>query len=325
MAVRLRGLVISAVVLVACSDDGASPAASTAMETGIPSPTAGDEGTADAALDDTGPLLDVGGGATMGGGDEGGAMGCTKVDVVIAVDNSSSMTEEIEALQGPVFDSFPQTLLDVNNGLDDFQLGLIDACPKPAALQDMGAAGACGYSTMRNYMSSTSPSLANEFQCATGLPFMAGWSGGDDTCEDSLDDDEQPAYTAATVVSPPFVDDANMGFLRDDAVLMVVAITDEDEALVDASDALAIYDKLVAAKGGNVDAIAYMGVAGGSDCDGPYGSANDATISRAVAQLFETQGRGMFWDLCQGELEVGFQTFIETVVDSTCMTFEPVG
>lgn len=328
MAMRTCRLAISlTVVLAACSDDGASPAASTAADTGgIPSPTAGDDGdTADAAADDTGPKLDVEGGATMGAGDEGGAMGCTKVDVVISVDNSSSMSEEIEALQGPVFASFPQTLLDVNNGLDDFQLGLIDACPKPAALQDMGAGGACGYSTMRNFMSSTSPDLAAEFQCATELPFMAGWSGGDDTCNDGDDDDEQPAYTAATVVSPPFVDDANMGFLRDDAVLMLVAITDEDEALVDAADAQEIYDKIVAAKGGNVDAIAFMGVAGGSDCDGPYGSANDATAAQQVAALFEAEGRGMFWDLCQGQLEMGFQMFIETVVDSTCMTFEPVG
>jgi hypothetical protein len=154
---------------------------------------------------------------------------------------------------------------------------------------------------------------------------MAGWSGGDDTCDDGLDDDEQPAYTAATVVSAPFVDDANMGFLRPDAVLMVVAITDEDEALVDATDALVIYDKLVAAKGGDVNAIAYMGVAGGSSCDGAYGSANDATVSQAIAQLFETQGRGMFWDLCQGQLEVGFQTFIQSVVDSACMDFVPQG
>lgn len=63
----------------------------------------------------------------------------------------------------------------------------------------------------------------------------------------------------------------------------------------------------------------------GSDCDGPYGSANDATAAQEVAALFEARGRGMFWDLCQGQLEMGFQMFIETVVDSTCMTFEPVG
>ena len=58
--------------------------------------------------------------------------GCRKVDVVFAVDNSGSMSEEHEALRGPVFDSFPQQLLDINNGIEDFRLGVIDACPKPA-------------------------------------------------------------------------------------------------------------------------------------------------------------------------------------------------
>jgi hypothetical protein len=309
-------------------DDGASvdDGISGTAGDGITAPTGGtaDDGGTIADGPDTGAVFDVGNGMDDGADEQTGE-GCSKVDVVISVDNSSSMTEEIAALQGPVFDSFPTTLLDINNGLEDFQLGLIDACPKPAALQDTGAGGLCGYSTGRNYMVSSSPALAAEFACATELPFMAGFSGADDTCEDSLDDDEQPAYTAATVVSAPFVDAENMGFVRPDAVLMIVAITDEDEALVDANDALEIYDKIVAAKGGDVNAIAFMGVAGGSDCDGAYGSANDATVEQAIAQLFEQQGRGMFWDLCQGQLEVGFQMFIQTVVDSACMDFVPPG
>jgi hypothetical protein len=308
----------------ACGDDPPSDSGSGGVDTGISGPTTTGSDDGSASQDETGPLLDVGGGSGEGA-DEGGAMGCTKVDVVISVDNSSSMTEEIAALQGPVFDSFPQTLLDIHNGLDDFQLGLIDACPKPAALHDSGDNGPCGYTTGANYMVSSSPALADEFACATELPFMAGWSGGEDTCDDGLDDDEQPAYTAASVVSPPFVGDANAGFVRPDALLMVVAITDEDEAMVDPADALEVYDMLVAAKGGDVNRVAYMGVAGGSNCDGAYGSANDATVAQAIAQLFETQGRGMFWDLCQGQLEIGFETFIQTVVDSACMDFVPQG
>ena len=315
---------------IACGDGGdreSTGAPSGSGLTGVGSAASATDGSGSVESDESGLKLDVGAetSGADGNAEDGNPTGCTKVDVVISVDNSSSMTEEIAALQGPVFDSFPTTLLDINNGLDDFQLGLIDACPKPAALQDMGGAGSCGYSTMRNYMVSTSPDLAGEFACATELPFMAGWSGADDTCDDGLDDDEQPAFTAASVVSPPFVDDANAGFVRPDALLMMVAITDEDEALVDASDALAIYDQIVAAKGGDVSRVAFLGVAGGSDCDGAYGSANDAVVAQGIAGLFEAQGRGMFWDLCQGQLEVGFQTFIETVVDSACGEFVPEG
>ena len=323
-SLRSAGLV--GALLVACSDDGVPENTSEGTGAGITMTSAAETGnTLASSVDGTGPAFDVGDSMGEGPGEAGGGMGCKKVDVVISVDNSSSMTEEIAALQGPVFDSFPQTLLDVNNGLEDFHLGLIDACPKPAALQDEGEAGSCGYSTGANYMVSSSPVLATEFSCATELPFMAGWSGGADECEDSLDDDEQPALTAATVVSAPFVDMANAGFLRDDAVLMIVAITDEDEALVDANDVLAIYDMLLAAKGGDLNAIAFLGVAGGSDCDGAYGSANDATAAQGLAQLFADQGRGMFWDLCQGQLEVGFEMFIENIVESACTSFEPPG
>lgn len=320
-----------------CSDDGAQSSqtsastlltatgggqdSSTGSTTGGMPGTSADDGTGGGVKLDVAATMS----ATDSNGEGGGPTGCTKVDVVISVDNSSSMSEEIEALQGPVFDSFPETLLDINVGLDDFQLGLIDACPKPAALQDLGANGPCDYSTGRNYMVSTSPDLAAEFSCATELPFMSGWSGGDDTCDDGLDDDEQPALTTATVVSAPFVTDANDGFLRPDALLMLVALTDEDEALVDVADAQEIYDQIVAAKGGDVSRVAFMGVAGGSSCDGAYGSADDATVMQEVAALFEAQGRGMFWDLCQGQLDVGFQTFIESVVDEACVDFVPEG
>jgi hypothetical protein len=286
-----------------------------------PSEEASSDPSADA--DPSGPKFDLD--EPMGGDLPPTQEGCTKVDVVISVDNSSSMTEEIAALQGPVFDSFPETLLDINNGLDDFQLGLIDACPKPAALHDSGDGGLCGYSTGTNFMVSTSPALAAEFSCATELPFMAGWSGGNDNCSDSADDDEQPGLTTATVVSPPFVDDANAGFVRPDAVLMAVAITDEDEQLVDAGNVQEIYDMLVDAKGGDATRVAFLGIAGGSNCDGAYGSAQNATDAQALAALFEAADRGMFWDLCQGQLELAFETFISTVVDEACAEFEPEG
>ncbi|HEY8374887.1 MAG TPA: hypothetical protein VIK91_00305, partial [Nannocystis sp.] len=153
--------------------------------------------------------------------------GCKHVDVLIAIDNSGSMQEEIDALAGPVFDSFPQALLAVGNGLDDFQLGVIDACNNPPYLHDTGAGGFCNFSSGTNYMLSTSPALFDEYHCVTELT-QSGYMGMGDDCSGS-NDDEQPANTAADAVSPPAVHGANAGFVRDDAVLFVVAITDEDE------------------------------------------------------------------------------------------------
>lgn len=270
----------------------------------------------------TGMKFDVGGGATGTGADDGSpGAGCKLVDVVIAVDNSSSMTEEIEALSGPVFDSFPQTLLDVNNGLDDFQLGVIDACNDPPFLHDTGIPGACDYSTGTNYMSSTSPGLLGEYQCATQFT-TAGYMGQEDDCSGD-NDDEQPANTAADVVSDPAASNENAGFVRSDAVLFVVAITDEDEQPTPQRSPQEIADRLIAAKG-TIDNVVFLGIGGDSSCDGPYGSADEASQLREVAEIFEAANRGLFWDLCQGDLEGAFAAALQ-IVDSACADFEPVG
>src|SRR5687768_14473279 len=114
-------------------DEGGSTSDAGGTEGMHPSGNASDP---DTGADPSSPAFDI---ASPEGSDLPPTQGgCTKVDVVISVDNSGSMTQEVAALQGPVFDSFPQTLLDINNGLDDFQLGLVDACPKPAALHDSG-------------------------------------------------------------------------------------------------------------------------------------------------------------------------------------------
>jgi hypothetical protein len=287
------------------------------------SDAATDPGTGDTTAPTGGEVsgfkFDVGaGGETMTTGEPVNE-GCKRVDVVISIDNSSSMQEEIAALAGPVFDSFPQALLDVGNGLDDFQLAVIDACNQPPYLHDSGTGGACGYSTGANYMSSDSPALLDEYHCVTELT-QSGYMGMADTCSGE-NDDEQPANTAADAVSQPAADNQNAGFVRDDAVLFVVAITDEDEQPVPNESAQEIYDKLVAAKG-KVDNVVFLGIGGGSNCDGPYGSAEDADQLREVTELFVAQQRGVFWDLCEGDLEQAFQTALG-VVDSACIAFEP--
>lgn len=293
----------------------------------------GQGSSTDTSVDDTGdaddavhsPRFDV-------GFNETGSLpvvesGCQKVDVILSVDNSSSMSEEHDALAGPVFDSFPQALLDINNGIEDFQLAVIDACPKPAKFHNWGTGGACNFSTGANYMSSTSLDLATEFACVTSFP-ADGYDDEPDACIDSGafgDDDEQPGLTAAESISMENLDGANSGFLREDAILFVVAITDEDEEVVDIGSVQEIHDMIVDAKGGDVTRVAYLGIAGDSNCNGPYGSADDATQSKALTALFEAEGQGMFWDLCQGDLETAFQTAITTLVDDTCQTFEPPG
>lgn len=321
---RIRsGLTSILALAAACSppDPGLTTAegsGSTSFTTLFPTSGPGTEGTGGMSASGGGLKFDVGAPDTTGGTTD---QGCKRVDVLLSIDNSGSMVEELAALSGPVFDSFPQALLSVGNGLDDFQLAVIDACNDPANLHDTGAGGACNFSTGTNYMSSTSPNIFDEYHCVTALT-QSGWMGMADDCSGN-NDDEQPANTAADAVSPPAVSGANAGFVRDDAVLFVVAITDEDEQPVPDASAQAIADKLIAAKG-TVDNVVFLGIGGGSDCEGPYGGAADAVRLREVAELFQAEGRGLFWDLCQGDLEQAFQAALG-VVDSACIDFDPPG
>ncbi len=326
--------------IAACGGSDERPPGVATLGTGI-NPSAGTEGTAsasgtsaetasgtaggDSSDDGSPPGFDVGNGDPTTDPDGEQDEGCDKVDVILAVDNSGSMSEEHDALRGPVFDSFPQALLDINNGIEDFQLAVIDACPKPAYFHDHGEGGACNYSTGTNYMVSSSPNLAAEFSCVTQFSGN-GFQNMPDQCIDDgafADDDEQPALTAAESVSVANLAAQNAGFVRDDAILFVVTITDEDEELADVGSAQEIYDRLVAAKGGDVENVVYMGIAGNMACAGPYGTAIDATVAKQVASLFAVQGQGLFWDLCQGNLEDAFQTAISTLVDETCQGFTP--
>jgi len=246
---------------------------------------------------------------------------CKKVDVIFAIDNSGSMAEEIAALTGPVFNSFPAALLDVGNGIDDFHLAVMDACPTPPYYHNYGTGGACNFSTGLNWMVSTSPELTTEFQCVTALS-GSGWNGMMDTCDTTNDDDEQPARAASSSLMSDAIGAANGGFLRDDALLLVVAITDEDEELFGGYTVDQIVQPIIDAKG-TIDEVIFLGIAGASDCDGPYGGALAAPNMQAIAAPFVAAQRGLFWDLCQGDLETAFQQAI-AIVDGVCNEVVPL-
>lgn len=326
---RLRFACSAAAAAVSIACESSPPAEPAADSGGIESATS-DALESDADGDPTIPdKLDVASGADSGGGgdDASGSDGCQRVDVILSVDNSSSMTEEIDALQGPVLDSLPAALLSVNGGIEDFQLAVIDACPKPAFFHDRGVSGPCDFSTGKNYMRSDSPDISAEFSCVSEF-VPDGYGAAPDECLDEgdlNDDDEQAAWTSARAIAADSLMAANGGFLRDDALLFVVAVTDEDESLVDVASPDMIFDAIVAAKGGDASRVVFLGVAGASNCDGAYGSAEQADTMAAVVDRFAMQGRGVFWDICQGDLEQAFLTTIAELVDPACEEFTPVG
>ena len=255
---------------------------------------------------------DKGNGDDKGDGNGGGrSEACRHVDVAIAVDGSSSMKEELVAMRDTVFPEFARKLPEISQGLDDFRVATLDACPTPADYHTRGRAGTCAFEGGKPWIDSTSSSLDAEFACVGDI-FL------DDISCSGDNDDEQPASTLAASLEAPFFEGANAGFSRDESLLVMVAITDEDEQPTSSAEtAQAVYNRLINTKGGDVKRMVFLGIGGGRECSGVYGGAEEAKKLREITDLFVAQERGVWWDLCDGELQDGLAEAFR-VIETAC-------
>lgn len=303
--------------LVGCGGDagegqnGDSPRASGSGASGSGASGSGGAGTTSGGQGQGGDPFElatsIGSSGTTGNGSS--SEGCEHVDVVFALDNSSSMNEEKDSMRNVVFPAFAQALLDVRT-IKDFRAAVIDACPTPANFHTRGAEGECSFQSGQSWMESSSSALTSEFQCVANLY-------ADDVQCSGNSDDEQPASAVAAALEAG----ENAGFLRDDALLVVVAITDEDEQPVPRQSPQQIHDRLVAAKG-DAKNVVFLGIGGKTDCRGVYGDADEADTLQRLVETFAADGRGFFWDLCAGRLEDGLTNAL-TAIETACKEFVP--
>ncbi len=299
---------------------------------------------------DGGVKLDVEGADGTIGGAEGGDAGCKKVDFLFVIDSSPSMEDEQDNLltSFPGFiDAIEQTLM-----IDDFHLMVIDAGPVPGggcdgtlgAGQLQSAAGQdCGLTDGRRYADQDQLDLPGTFGCI-GARGFAG-----DPNERTMD-----ATTAAlTDLAQPGA--CNEGFLRDDAVLVVTIISDEEDSPGDvgvnqlpsgqcepvdddsnsSGDPGAWKTAIVGAKAGNEDAVVVLGLLGdcdaGGDCPGialdpfdplvPITGAEPAPRLRMFAQSF---GYGSVGPVCAPDYSTFFADAVG-VIATACGEFVPPG
>lgn len=279
----------------------------------------GSGGNADAGQggDRAGGEGGTGGVGGAGGGSDrppGSGEQCKRIDVVFAIDGSPSMLEEQKSMT-EIIGGFAAELIKVGPQVKDFRIAVTDACPYPAVFHDFGrrsdgTIGDCMFEGGHRWMESTSKKLVGEFECAGQLPTVVDPKYG---CMifPRGPHDEQPTSTAAECLEPPASAPGgpNEGFLRDDAVLVVVALTDEDEQPNPDRSAKAIFDRLVKIKG-DAKKIVFLGIGGTKACcaldepphppDGVYGCATKASKLAEIASLFAAEGRGLFWDICGG-------------------------
>ena len=169
----------------------------------------------------------------------------------------------------------------------------------------------CGLQDGMRFMTDSQPDLVETFACAA----LVG-AGGDGA--------ERPieALTAA-LTGQTAAGGCHEGFLRDDAILVVTVITDEDDHDSPGS-AAAWRDAIVQAKGDTETAVVVLGLLGDTDVRGGTCSgaeAEDATKLRTFIELFT---HGSWASVCEPTYDAFFAAAVAEI-DITCDEFEPEG
>ena len=349
-ATAVAGGVLAATILGGCGEvrsDGEPQAVSatnsssptTGPSTDGPITSAGDSATeADASTDGSGepdPIFDVG---ALSDAAPPVTPGCDKVDFLFVIDNSESMADEQDNLVASVpgfIAGIEGTLADV----EGYHVGVTstDAYPRnPSDCREVGAlitqTGGTGSSNMvcgpftegGNYMTQADD-MAHAFACTAAI----GVAG---------DGNERPMDAMLAALGPELngPGGCNEGFSRDDALLVVVLITDEEDdhemlgglqIAGSQGNPLQWYQALVDLKGlpENVAVLALVGHEKPNACpdfqwDG-FDGAEIATRLIAFAQMFE---HGFVGDVCAADYEPFFAEAV-SVVKTACDGFIPPG
>jgi len=261
-----------------------------------------------------------------------GAEGCKRVDFLFVIDNSVSMEGEQAALAA----AFPAFIATIEQTLptSDYHIMVVDtdatwrcspqscthetcqaankhACMAVADACDttrgagvvhprgaFAANKACDFEPGRRYLPGDDPQLLANFECAAKV----GTAG---------DPKERPMDAMVEAVSGPLraPGGCNEGFLRDDAILVVTFITDDDK-VEDQHTAQQTHAALVAAKGGDADRVVMLGLIPGGGC---------AEGGLHWAELIGLFGpRGIQGQVCSPDYNAFFQDAVATILD-TCV------
>jgi hypothetical protein len=172
----------------------------------------------------------------------------------------------------------------------------------------------CGLVGTRHFMLSDQPDLATTFSCAADV----GTHGNGH---------EQPMAAMAAALSPLHngSDGCNEGFLRDDALLVVTFITDEEDA--DSPGTPENWrQSAVDAKGGNEASVVVLGLVGDQHIPGglPGGPCtNEARGAPRLQEFVESFSFGSLGSVCAPDYTPFFEAAV-TGIETSCREFVPV-
>ncbi len=291
--------------------------------------------------------LDVAPGQTDGIDPDGIRSSCGKIDFLFVIDSSGSMQDE----QVNLLTSFPGFIEAIENAVefDDFHVMVIDAGQTlgPGCEGSLGAGRVRnGFGALCNLDSAARYATASQFNLQGAFECMAsrGYQGaGDERTMDSL----------LAALGPHLAPGGcNEGFLRDDAILVVTIITDEeddsndvafsqfpdgscapvDNDLNSAGDPQWWFDAVAGAKAGNPDAVVPLVLIGDCDIGGKcpgmdeisYGTLAGAEPAPRIREFAQSFAYGVVGPVCAADYTPFFQDAVD-VIDAACDNFVPEG
>jgi hypothetical protein len=244
---------------------------------------------------------------------------CSVVDLLFVIDNSGSMVDEQQNLIAS-FDGFIAGIQDNLDTTNDYHVGVVttdayalnlDDCQTLGALVTESAAGVCGPWSAGRFIS-LADDLESAFTCAADV----GGDGGGD---------EHQIEAALRAISPELGEPGacNEGFIRDNALLVLVIITDEDDKPTMAGsgspgDPDDWFAQVVARKGveSNVVTLALTGLPSPGACN-----SLSADRIRQFTQMFTY---GQLGDVCADDFAPFFDASLAIIKDA-CVNFTPEG
>lgn len=240
------------------------------------------------------------------------AVPCGAVDLLFVVDDSASMADE----QLNLVASYPGFIFGIESLLGestDWHVGVIttDAyafnapgCKRIGALVDrtggnLSSAAVCGpFAEGGRYMTGADD-LESAFSCAA----QVGIEG--DGVERPMD-----ALTAA-LRDTADLGGCNEGFLRDDALLVIVLVTDEEDSGDSAGDPATWYETIVAARGGDPSQVVMLSLVGHpkpNECIATqWTGMMGAEIAPRLIELTEMFEHGFVADVCAADYGLFFE------------------
>jgi hypothetical protein len=275
---------------------------------------------------------------------------CQAMDIVFVVDNSGSMVEEQTNL-GTNFPMFANILdqYEVAPGQPlDYRVAVTTTGRTitttvslgmgfpPITITEPGDNGAfrnnCGPS--RRWLERGDGNLASTLACRANVG-----TDGPGAAEMAL-------YGGMLSVGERIMDGTNAGFLREDALLAVVMLTDEDDCsrtddnltigptqdicsasyqpagYITPQDAIEFYDALKGGRGRWATAV----IAGPTACTSAFGDAVNAAKLQTFVEATNTgtsSQNGVFSSICEGTLAPALQQALDTF-QAACNSFPPV-